>query len=302
MKSSIFLQFQKEEGSSMGVVDIGFSAVKSLITIDTWIGTINANMGGAGRVGFKQTRTKFEGIGVIESANTAAPMMGTSIGEQTLGIVQTSIDFSAGALVASNEITHFAVSKSRDNFFLVDRRLTGALTINNNAQDYNTLLATRDGEFHWGPREADGFHYLLDSYGNYVVNAAAGNFKDGAQNTELVRGTPAQMTDPTFLMSVGAATPALIQVTTLQFLQYSEFGATHFEFPQDPNNVVGATVNTPLDGRLTGVLQQYALEGSNASLTLAVPELSLAQKLYSAIGKVMSVFNSTLDDTLQLIR
>lgn len=285
----------------MGVVDIGFSAVKSLITIDTWIGTINANMGGAGRVGFKQTRTKFEGIGVIESSNTAAPMMGTSVGEQTLGIVQTSIDFSAGALVASNEVTHFAVSKSRDNFFLVDRRLSATTTITGAAEDYNTLLATRDGEFHWGPLEG-GRHYLLDSYGNYVVNASAASFKDGATTAQLVSASPAQMTDPTYLMSVAAATPGLIQVTTPQFLEYSEFGATHFEFPRDPNSVVGSTATLPIDGRVSGVLQQYALEGSNASLTLAVPELSLAQKLYSAIGKVMSVFNSTLDDTLQLIR
>lgn len=287
----------------MGIADIGFSAVKSLTTIDTWISTINANMGGAGRVGFKQTRSKFEGLGVLNTSNTAAPMMGTSVGEQTLGIVQTSIDFSAGTVVASDEITHFAIEKVRDNFFLVDRRVSGALTINGNAQDYSTLLVTRDGEFHWGPLESDGFHYLLDAYGNYVVNAnTANNFKDGATAAELVRATTAQMTDVTFLLSTANATPGLVQVTTPQFLSYSEFGATHFDLPKDANNVVGSTATAPIDGRTSGVLKQFALEGSNASLTLAVPELSLAQKLYSAIGKVMSVFNSTVDDTLQLIR
>ncbi|PIQ23831.1 hypothetical protein COW36_13400 [bacterium (Candidatus Blackallbacteria) CG17_big_fil_post_rev_8_21_14_2_50_48_46] len=287
----------------MGIGDIGFSAVKSLITIDTWISNINANMGGAGRVGFKQSKTKFEGIGVVENANTASPMMGTSIGEQTLGIVQTSIDFSAGTVVASNEITHFAVEKVRDNFFLVDRRVSGALNVLGTAQNFSTLLATRDGEFHWGPLEADGFHYLRDSYGNYVVNCATGfNFKNGPADVELVRATPTQMTDPTFLLSTAAATPGLVQITTPQFMEFSEFGATHFRLPSDPNNVVGATATTPIDGRASGALKQFALEGSNASLTLAVPELSLAQKLYSAIGKVMSVFNSTVDDTLQLIR
>lgn len=286
----------------MGIADIGFSAVRSLLTIDTWIATINANMGGAGRVGFKQTRTKFEGIGVLNTSTTAAPLMGTSIGEQTLGITQTSIDFSPGAVVVSDERTHFAIEKSRDYFFLVDRRVNGTTTINSNAEDYGTLLVTRDGEFHWGPLESDGFHYLLDAYGNYVVNAAAGNFKNGASAAELVRALPAQMTDVNFLLSTAAATPGLVQVTTPQFLSYSEFGATHFNLPQDANNVVGATASTPIDGRVSGVLKQYALEGSNASLTLAVPELSLAQKLYSAISKVMAVFNSTVDDTLQLIR
>jgi flagellar basal body rod protein FlgG len=286
----------------MGIGDIGFSAIKSLITIDTWIGTINSNMGGAGRVGFKQTRTKFEGIGVVANNAAHSPQQATQVGEQTLGIVQTSLDFSAGTVVASEEITHFAISKVRDNFFLVDRRVNAATTITGVASDYNTLLATRDGEFHWGPLEG-GVHYLLDTYGNYVVNGnTANNFKNGAATVELISATDAQMADPNFLLSSGNATPGLVQVTTPQFLQFSEFGATHFELPRDPNNVVGTTINTPIDGRASGVLQQYALEGSNASLTLAVPELSLAQKLYSAISKVMSVFNSTIDDTLQLIR
>ena len=287
----------------MGIADIGFSAVRSLNAIDTWISNINANMGGAGRVGFKQSATKFQGAGIASPSPTTAPFQGFSVAEQSMGIAQTSIDFTPGVVVASNEITHFAVDKIRDYFFLVDRRLSGALTVNNNVQDYATLVVTRDGEFHWGPLEADGFHYLLDAYGNYVVNANPLNdFKNGSSAAELVRATTAQMNDSTFLMSASTATPGLVQVTTPQFMEYSEFGATHFELPNDPNNVTGLTATAPINGSTSGVLKQYALEGSNASLTRAVPELSLAQKLYSAISKIMAVFNSTIDDTLQLLR
>jgi flagellar basal body rod protein FlgG len=287
----------------MGIADIGFSAVRSLNAIDIWIANINANMGGAARVGFKQSNTKFQGAGIASPSPTTAPFQGFSVAEQSMGIAQTSIDFSPGVVVVSNEITHFAIDRIRDYFFLVDRRLSGTTTVNNNPNDYSTLLVTRDGEFHWGPLEADGFHYLLDSYGNYVVNAnPANNFKNGATSAELVRATTAQMNSLTFLTSTSSVTPGLVQVTTPQFMEYSEFGASHFDLPPDPNNVVGISATAPIDGNTTGVLKQYALEGSNASLTRAIPELSLAQKLYSAISKIMSVFTSTIDDTLQLLR
>lgn len=47
---------------------------------------------------------------------------------------------------------------------------------------------------------------------------------------------------------------------------------------------------------------QNALETSNASLTEYVPMLSLAQKVFSAVSKIISVYNSTIDDMNQTIR
>lgn len=47
---------------------------------------------------------------------------------------------------------------------------------------------------------------------------------------------------------------------------------------------------------------QNALETSNASLTEYVPMLALAQKVFSAVSKIISVYNSTIDDLNQTIR
>ena len=47
---------------------------------------------------------------------------------------------------------------------------------------------------------------------------------------------------------------------------------------------------------------QGSLETSNASLTEYVPMLSLAQKVFSAVSKIISVYNSTIDDMNATIR
>ena len=46
----------------------------------------------------------------------------------------------------------------------------------------------------------------------------------------------------------------------------------------------------------------YALEASNASMTQSVPELSLAQKLFSALTKILQTNQGNLDNVLNLVR
>jgi flagellar hook protein FlgE len=45
-----------------------------------------------------------------------------------------------------------------------------------------------------------------------------------------------------------------------------------------------------------------SLEASNASMTQSVPELSLAQKLFSALTKVLQTKQTNVDGVLNLIR
>ena len=47
---------------------------------------------------------------------------------------------------------------------------------------------------------------------------------------------------------------------------------------------------------------QSALESSNSSLSDTLPELSLAQKMFSAISKIINVNNENLDVAINLIR
>ncbi|MBC7541759.1 MAG: hypothetical protein H7338_03430, partial [Candidatus Sericytochromatia bacterium] len=79
----------------------------------------------------------------------------------------------------------------------------------------------------------------------------------------------------------------------LQGLRYSKYGSTVFEFP-----TTGYTVLTA--GRTT--ILNKSLEASNASMTQSVPELSLAQKLFSALTKVLQISQTNTDAVLNLIR
>lgn len=63
------------------------------------------------------------------------------------------------------------------------------------------------------------------------------------------------------------------------------------------NSEIGAYRNRPKARVL-----QSALESSNASLTEYLPMLSLAQKVFSSISKIISTYNQTVDDLNTLIR
>ena len=82
----------------MGLGDLGLSAVASLQSIDRWIATINSNMAGSGRVGYKASEVKFGGGTVSSDRPIVAPRLGINIAEQSLGVAQTTVDYSQGAV------------------------------------------------------------------------------------------------------------------------------------------------------------------------------------------------------------
>jgi flagellar hook protein FlgE len=60
---------------------------------------------------------------------------------------------------------------------------------------------------------------------------------------------------------------------------------------------------TTFDGfAVDGCLLTKSLEASNASMTQSVPELSLAQKLFSALTKVLQSKQTNVDGVLNLVR
>jgi flagellar basal body rod protein FlgG len=78
-----------------------------------------------------------------------------------------------------------------------------------------------------------------------------------------------------------------------QSLQYTRYGSTFF-------NYTGAAL-APIGDDSSTILTK-SLEASNASMTQSVPELSLAQKLFSALTKVLQTSQSNLDNVLNLVR
>jgi hypothetical protein len=50
------------------------------------------------------------------------------------------------------------------------------------------------------------------------------------------------------------------------------------------------------------VRRRFAAAATNASMTQSVPELSLAQKLFSALTKVLQISQTNTDAVINLIR
>jgi flagellar hook protein FlgE len=248
------------------------SVIQSLKSVDAWIDVINANINGGVRTGFKSSRLKFSGSNVDilrKGTTTSSPLQ---IPEAGLMMANTLIDFSQGAITASTEYTHMAIQG--DGFFLL------------NTEPPVIDRLTRDGEF-----RTDAQGYLQHTSGLYLIDPASNERVWDDTNG----GTPPNLFD--FLLSdfVAAAGGSLLYLDNKQDLQYTQFGSTIWELPPA---LLTTFVGLPTDATIL----QNSLEASNASMTQSVPELSLAQKLFSALTKVLQTKQTNTDGVLNLIR
>lgn len=265
----------------MGRGDFGFDGLYSLNAVNSWIAVINSNLNASSRTGYKATKVKFRG-GVTEVVRRPfGPLLGIQMPETTLQIDQTSIDFSQGSIIASTEPTHLAIQG--DGFF--------ALSTTDNATGNVVSYYTRDGEFH--VINDAGTLRLVHSSGLYLVDALTGNGTEFDAQNDLVR-----IDD-----NAAGFTGAVINETHLQgfnapnFLRFSRFGSTVFEVTGNAGDV-GSYAVTAGAARIVAA----SLESSNSSLSQTLPELSLAQKFFSAVSKVISVHQTNLDTVINLIR
>ena len=92
-----------------------------------------------------------------------------------------------------------------------------------------------------------------------------------------------------------------------QSLKYTSFGSTVFDFGYNVANGTGTNqidVNISIAVGTTSdaSILSKSLEASNASMTQSVPELSLAQKLFSALTKIIQTHQTNTDAVINLIR
>lgn len=270
----------------MGRGDFGFDGLYSLNAVNNWIAVINSNLNAASRTGYKATKVKFRGGVTDQIRRPYGPLLGIQIPETTLQVDETSIDFSQGSVVSSTEPTHLAIQG--EGFFVLapDIDATGAAYSPSTTTGF---YYTRDGEFHtiYTPT---GIR-LVHSTGMYLVQAGSGaGIEFDAQN-DLVR-----------LDGAGAGTDVFSEIhlqgfIAPNFLRFSRYGSTVFEMTGNATDVGAYTVTT---GAARVVAQ--SLESSNSSLSQTLPELSLAQKFFSAVSKVISVHQTNLDTVINLIR
>lgn len=255
----------------MGRGDFGFDGAASLKAVDNWIAVINSNLSSTSRVGYKGSKVKFKG-GVTEvQRGPVGALQGIQLPESTISIDETNIDFSQGSIINSTESTHLAIQGK--GFFALGTLDTDAVI----------SYYTRDGEFHVVVG-AGGANLLVHSTGLYL-KSAAGNLMFLHQNGLVTETTANTVMDETDVVST--ATP--------NFLRFSRYGSTVFETTSASATLVAVSTGN------ARVLQS-SLETSNTSLSQSLPELSLAQKFFSAISKVISVHQTNLDTVLNLVR
>ncbi|PIQ25993.1 hypothetical protein COW36_02705 [bacterium (Candidatus Blackallbacteria) CG17_big_fil_post_rev_8_21_14_2_50_48_46] len=265
----------------MGRGDFGFDGLYSLGAINSWIGVINSNLNATSRTGYKANKVKFRG-GVSEIVrNPNGPMLGIQMPETTLQIDESSIDFSQGSIVASTEPTHLAI-QGKGFFRLATNIGAGAGSVATGIAYYS-----RDGEFH--VVNHGGVLRLVHSTGLYLVDLnGRGAILDVTNGLIVVNATA-------FAAGVHIFDETdVFNTSTPNFLRFSRYGSTVFESTAD-------SVMTALAAGDARVISQ-SLESSNSSLSQTLPELSLAQKFFSAVSKVISVHQTNLDTVINLVR
>jgi flagellar hook protein FlgE len=296
------------------------STIQSLKAVDAWIDVINANINGGVRTAFKSSRLKFAGSNVdVQRAGTTTNLP-LQLPEAGLTTANTVIDFSQGAVTASTENSHLAIQG--EGFFMLLNPANMAANGTWNITPTGRVLLTRDGEFR---TNQNGL--LVNSNGYFLVTSGSvgGSFNGTgtrAVYNDLDNPTPNltltgavrlsdfianTITAATLaadgLTPIGIATTSLLKIEGKQNLAYTSFGSTVFDTGykngvRDHDPAIKHSAGTSADATILG----KSLEASNASMTQSVPELSLAQKLFSALTKVLQTKQTNVDGVLNLVR
>lgn len=276
------------------------NALSSLFAIDQWIGTLNASIAGSARTGYKNSQVTFGGGTTRLERPVVNGALGIQYAEQALNVGSTNIDFSQGQVVASTQYSHMAISGSQNTFFMVCDKVNmtsaGPPPVYSPATDAKYYY-TRDGEFH-----PDANENLVNANGLFLVS-----MNGGTRETINIKGDPdpqrtvAQMIDRFNLGATTGKRAALAYLTDLSDLKYSKYGGTVLE---STSGAAPPTLTTAIPGTVTSKvgLTGFALEASNVQLPSTTVELSLAQKIYNALTKVIQVDQSKLESILNLIR
>jgi len=303
------------------------NALASLTSIDKWIATLNSTVGGAARTGYKASKITFGGGTTMIEKFAQGGALGIQFAEQALTVGSTNIDFSEGQISASTEFTHMALNGSQNAFFMVsDKPIPDGSSVPTGTKFYYT----RDGEFFLDDqrrlRTRDGLFVVgrrIDASGNLVT----GTNPTAASNMWITLQIPAGVTDPeVYLNDVleahntppanyssiaaqnGRSIFAHAYIKDLQALRFSKYGSTVYE-QEDPSVPANETSsNDFFQFANTGTVSEKvrvsgnSLEASNVQLPSTLTELSLAQKIYAALTKVIQIDQQKLDNIMNLIR
>jgi flagellar hook protein FlgE len=285
--------------------------------VDAWIDVINANINGGVRTAFKASRLKFSGSNIDVTRAGTSTSLPLQFPEPGLTTANTVIDFSQGAITASTENTHLAIQG--EGFFRLANPLVcgpdGSMDLTLVATGSIAFLFTRDGEFH---TDANGF--LVHSSGWFLISGARLTYNDlelppspavtqGARLSDFLKVViPAGSLAGDGVTAIGLS-PCLVGFRNEQRLEYSMLGSTIFDGGfrvggggWNQTEAGSYVINASTLATSPVSILTKSLEASNASMTQSVPELSLAQKLFSALTKVLQTKQTNVDGVLNLVR
>lgn len=253
-------------------------AIQSLQAIETWVGLIDAEMAGLGRTAFKATRPTLVGLTAQAPGSVLRPPAACLT-------VTAGIDFAQGPILPSSSPLHLALDGP--GFFPVVP-----------AAAEGPLCYTRDGEFRLVP-DPKGGYCLMNGLGMRLFIPPPRSVLARVESPDPGRFDPARlgldgMAEP--LQVAHFADPA-------GALHFACYGATVFQpTPAAAPPVFGALA-AGTDGQVAGLptrVRTGALEGSNVAVGRLIPDLSLAQKLFSALAQLIAAderrFHTLVDE------
>lgn len=294
-------------------MDYNVEAQRSLHAIDAWTDIIESNINGGQRVAYKAKKPTFTlgskimngGIAPTKPWNADPD---TYIPQASLEIAEVRPDMTQGEIYGSTEDSHLAIQGT--GWFICT-----------NTTDFSgkgttmTAYYTRDGQFEW-----DSQGYLRTYNGLYVCNASFPPYQP-ERNTiaaNIAAGTDSAVNYFMNKTRVATAGPPPVKAADLD--QNGDLDPTHVglaRFPQEAGLeysnygtdflVEGQASGRPLyfntgDPHVDTIVKTKSLEATNGSMTEYIPTLAAAQKMFSAVSKIIAVYNSTTDDMNSLIR
>ena len=293
--------------------ELNSEAVRSLHAINQWVDVIESNINGTQRTAYKKKTPTFTMdnknlTGTVSSGFRPKNQIGdVMLPSASLEISDVRSDFSQGAIIQTTERTNLAIQGV--GFFVC----TNTLDFSNTGVEM-TQYYTRDGEFQW-----DTQGYLRTSNGLYVVNKAFPPFapQQATIQANIAAGTDSAsnyFVSKTRTLSVGPPPTTAADIDVNSEIDVDKVGLARF--PQDNGLeytkygtsylVEGGASGRPLffstaDPGVDTMIKTGSLETSNGSMTEYIPMLASSQKMFSAVSKIIAVYNSTVDDMNALV-
>lgn len=264
----------------MGVNVNIWNLMYSMRSVSKWQETINSNINGAVKTGYKEADIMFGGNTTSVERTPTPTLAGKQIGEQVISTGYTRNIWKQGEIMPNQTETDYAIRG--EGFFM--------LTENdpyNAANAGQKIYYTKNGKFHLD--YSTGTPRLRADNGLFVVDRFGATQMGLPGVTATATPITSNLADTT-LMAVGRP-PANDNLT------YSKFGSTIFQNIANNNNIYALPGQNGM-----GDILHKALEASNVNLGKQIATLSSSKQLQEAITKQFLVFFKNIDVGIELIK